>query len=110
MKLLLDANISWRVVNQLKNHFESVYHILDFFDHHETDENIWKLAAKENYIIVTNDEDFVKLSSIKGWPPKILLLKTGNQSNTFILNLLLAKKPEIESFAFNDELGVLVIR
>jgi len=110
VKLLLDANVSWRLTKPLKNHFPYLAHILDSFAHNANDNVIWEHAAKEGYTIVTNDEDFVKLLSAKGWPPKVILLKTGNQSNSYLLELLINKKKEIELFLENEELGVLVIK
>ena len=46
----------------------------------------------------------------KGWPPKVVLLKTGNQSNTYILELLKSKQATIELFCEHPDLGVLVIK
>lgn len=108
MKLLLDANLSWRLTKLLEKDF-SVNHILDYFKHNEKDSIIWSFAKKEQYTIVTNDEDFIDILSAYGWPPKVILLKTGNQSNDFLLNLLISKKIEINSFANNNNLGLLVI-
>ena len=60
-------------------------------------------------LIVTNDEDFINLLSSKGWPPKIILLKTGNQTNDYLFTKLSDKKIEIETFAASVNLGVLII-
>ena len=109
MKLLLDANLSWRLTKVLSSHFVETKHILDFFEHNAQDFPIWQLAKKENYTIVTNDEDFVGLVALRGWPPKVILLKTGNQSNKYLCSLLIAKKTEIETFIANSQLGVLLI-
>lgn len=108
MKLLLDANLSWRLVKPLEKHF-AVNHILDFFQHNVRDSTIWDFAKSRHYTIVTNDEDFVHLLLSKGWPPKLILIKTGNQSNDFLLNLLVDKKSEIESFNLKNELGLLLV-
>jgi predicted nuclease of predicted toxin-antitoxin system len=110
MKLLLDANISWRITRSLCVNFPESAHILDFFEHHTEDAKIWDLASKEGFVIVSNDEDFSDLVMSKGFPPKVILLKTGNQSNTYILELLKLKQTEIESFYKHPHLGVLVIK
>jgi predicted nuclease of predicted toxin-antitoxin system len=78
MKLLLDANISWRLANRLKAYFEDCFHV----DHigleiPAKDTAIWNFALTANLIIVTNDEDFLNFSNIKGFPPKIVLLRTS---------------------------------
>jgi len=59
MKLLLDANISWRLILKLKLHFEDCFHV----DHigitvPAKDIEIWNFALSNNLIIVTNDNDF----------------------------------------------------
>jgi predicted nuclease of predicted toxin-antitoxin system len=108
MKLLIDANLSWRLVKPLQKHF-IINHVLDFFKHNERDSTLWDFAKKQNYIIVTNDEDFVHILLAKGWPPKVVLIKTGNQSNDFIFNLLISKKTDLENFYKNDDLGLLIV-
>jgi predicted nuclease of predicted toxin-antitoxin system len=108
MKLLLDANVSWRLAARLKQHFDDCFHI----DHigltvPARDIEIWNYALTNNFIIVTNDEDFVNLLNVKGFPPKIILLKTGNQSNNYIEALLIKHKSDIQSLYTSDEYGVL---
>ena len=98
MKLLLDANVSWRLATRLKLHFNDCLHV----DHVDLavpakDIEIWSYALSNHFIIVTNDEDFVNLLNVKGFPPKIILLKTGNQSNNYIEALLIKHKSDIQS-------------
>ncbi len=108
MKLLLDANISWRLITKLKIHFEDCFHA----DHigliiPAKDIEIWNYALVNNLIIVTNDDDFLNLSNVKGFPPKVVLLRTGNQSNPYIEELLIKHKATILTFNLSDENGVL---
>ena len=110
MKLLLDANISWRLSLKLKLHFGDCFHV----DHNElkvpaSDNEIWDYALTNQLIIVTNDDDFIDLLNLKGYPPKIILLKTGNQSNQYIEMLLIKHKENIRSFYNNNEIGLLQI-
>lgn len=53
-----------------------------------------------------NDEDFLNLANLKGFPPKILL-KTGNQSNSYIEALLIKHKADIQSLHQSDDYGIL---
>ncbi|HVK96522.1 MAG TPA: DUF5615 family PIN-like protein [Flavisolibacter sp.] len=110
MKLLLDANLSWRLAAKLKHHFEDSVHV----DHiglndPAKDIEIWNYALANDFIIVTNDEDFLNFSNIKGFPPKIVMLKTRNQSNIFIEELLKNHKSEINSLKKANDYGVLEI-
>lgn len=108
MKLLLDANVSWRLAARLKSHFEECIHV-DYIGLSipAKDTQIWNYALDNNPIIIINDEDFLNLVNIKGFPPKIILLKTGNQSNTYIEALLIKHKAEIQSLHQSDDYGIL---
>lgn len=104
----MDANISWRLAGKLKKYFEDCAHVDSIgLDVPSTDIQIWNFALANNFIIVTNDEDFADLSSIKGFPPKIVLLKTGNQSNNFIEQKLIEHKNDIENLISNEDYGLL---
>lgn len=110
MKLLLDANISWRLIAKLKTHFEDCFHA----DHigipvRAKDTAIWNHALTNELIIVTNDDDFLNFATAKGFPPKVVLLKTGNQSNSFIEVLLVKHKEEIKVLNASVEYGFLEI-
>lgn len=110
MRLLLDANISWRLAALLKPHFEDCQHVDQTgLPVPAKDLAIWNYAAANAMIIVTNDDDFLNLARLKGFPPKVVLLRTGNQSNDFILSLLIKYKQEIRTLQTATEIGVLEI-
>ncbi len=110
MNLLLDANLSWRLVDVLKVHFDEVLHV-DKIDVKvpARDEDIWQFAKNNNYIIVTNDQDFLDMVSVRGFPPKVILLRTGNQSNSFLAQLLINHVSDIQSLNDSSETGLLEI-
>jgi predicted nuclease of predicted toxin-antitoxin system len=60
-------------------------------------------------LIITNDEDFEQLSRLKGYPPKVILLRTGNQSTQYYADLLRRLFGTIKEFIVSDELSVLEI-
>ncbi|MEO8819310.1 MAG: DUF5615 family PIN-like protein [Ginsengibacter sp.] len=110
MKLLLDANLSWRLCSKLKSYFEDCLHVdLIGLTVPAKDFEIWDYAWKHNLIIVTNDDDFIDILNIKGYPPKIILLRTGNQSNFFIEKTLIKKYLIISSFIHDINIGLLEI-
>jgi predicted nuclease of predicted toxin-antitoxin system len=94
MKILLDANISWKLVNSLKPIFGDCAHV-DFIGLNVPveDINIWNYAQ---------DNDFVDLLELNGYPPKIVLLKTGNNSSQAIIELRINVKPMIEDLEINN--------
>jgi predicted nuclease of predicted toxin-antitoxin system len=110
MKLLLDANISWRLTSVLKQHFSDCLHVDNIgLPVPAKDSEIWTYAKENDLIIVTNDEDFIDLVNLKGFPPKVVLLKVGNQSRLFIMNLLILRKNEIQALYDSKEHGLLEI-
>jgi predicted nuclease of predicted toxin-antitoxin system len=110
LKLLLDANISWRSMAMLKQHFDDCFHVDSIgLKIPAKDIEIWEYAKRHDLIIVSNDDDFLDLSEIKGFPPKVILLKTGNQSRKITEDLLIKIKLQITEFQMFAEYGVLEI-
>ena len=110
MKLLLDANISWRLTNKLKECFSDCLHVDKIgLAVPASDSEIWNYALENQLIIVTNDEDFLNFSNVKGFPPKVVLLRTGNQSSIYVEALLIKHKEAIASLAASEEYGLLEI-
>ena len=110
MRLLLDANLSWRMIAILKLHFDDCFHVDSIgLTIPAKDSEIWDYAKKNDLIIITNDEDFIDFINVKGFPPKVVLLKTGNQSKLFITNLIIQRKNDILTFSTSSELGLLEI-
>ncbi|MBA4140138.1 MAG: DUF5615 family PIN-like protein [Segetibacter sp.] len=111
MNLLPDANLSWRMLAVLQKHFTACYHVdrIEELKVPASDTIIWNYAKRNNLIIVTNDEDFVDIVNVKGFPPKVILLRTGNQSKLFLSNLLIQRKTEIEILESSTVTGLLEI-
>ena len=62
MKILLDANISWKLVNTLKPIFGECAHVdLIGLNVPAVDIEIWNYALENEYIIITKDNDFLDL-------------------------------------------------
>ena len=60
-------------------------------------------------VIITNDSDFYKLSVVKGFPPKVVILKTGNQSNQYLGEILIKHVQDINNLYETKEYGLLEI-
>jgi predicted nuclease of predicted toxin-antitoxin system len=111
MKLLLDANISWRLITKLKPFFEDCAHVdLIGLAVPAKDSDIWKYALDYQMMIVTNDEDFLNRITLTGSPPKIILLRAGSQSKKFSETILIKHKADIQSLSNSSEQGILEIR
>lgn len=98
MKLLFDENISYRIVKKLELDFPGSVQVKRLGLESIEDMSIWNYAKKNEFTIVTFDADFVDIAAIKGHPPKIIWLRTGNTTTNAIAELLRHRKPEIEMF------------
>jgi len=56
---------------------------------------IWEYAKQHGFMIVTRDADYLDLSTLHGQPPKIVWLRTGNQTKAAVIHLLLKSKEAI---------------
>jgi len=108
MNLLLDANLSWRLTKPLLQHYTKVIHAGELdYPQPVKDIEIWTFAQQNHFTVVTNDEDFQNLLMLKGFPPKIILLRVGNQSSQFILQLLVNQFSKIEKLDNSTDIGLL---
>ena len=97
MKLLLDENLSQRIVPMLQTAYPGSSQIALLELETATDRDIWEFAKLHDFVIVTRDSDFHELSTLYGAPPKVIWLKTGNQSKTSALGCLLDHAEGINS-------------
>ena len=109
MKILLDANISWKLVNKLTPIFGECTHVdLIGLDVPPQDIDIWNYAQDNGFLIITKDNDFVELMDLYGFPPKVVLLKTGNNSSKALTELLINIREKIIELE-NSNFGLLEI-
>lgn len=85
MKLLLDENISYRLVDVLKDEFPGSKHVINVGLHGESDQTIYAYAVKENFVLVTKDDDFVALAATYAFSAPLVLVRLGNVSNHQLL-------------------------
>ncbi|WP_371195946.1 DUF5615 family PIN-like protein [Glaciecola sp. SC05] len=97
MKLLLDQNLSHRLVKQLEEHFPDSNQVSLLDMGQSDDKAIWNYAKANGYSIVILDADFNEYSLILGGPPLIIWLRCGNQPKRIILEKLLQNKTVIEN-------------
>jgi predicted nuclease of predicted toxin-antitoxin system len=108
--LLLDANLSWRLCKMLEPEFGKVYHADRCgLGTPATDLEIWMWAKEKNAVILTNDEDYYYLLEQKGFPPKVVLLKVGNQSTQHLAKVIIAHKSQIVALHESPTHGLLKI-
>lgn len=101
MKLLLDENLSFRLVERLTNDFPGTTQVRLVELERMDDRAIWQYCKTHSYTIVTRDSDFHELCLIEGPPPKVIWLKCGNHNNAYIADLLILRKTEIKQFIYD---------
>jgi predicted nuclease of predicted toxin-antitoxin system len=103
MKLLLDENLSRRLIPFLHHHYPDSSQVVLLGLESASDKEVWQTAKDQGYVIVTRDADFQELSLVWGQPPKVIWLKTRNQSRASTLKLLIDNHDLIvESLEAND--------
>lgn len=89
MKLLLDENISQRLVPQLQAAFPGSSHVIAEGLQRATDSEVWDHARDKDFVIATCDGDFEAMSVLLGAPPAVVWLRQAQVSSAEILSLLI---------------------
>lgn len=110
MTLLLDQNLSYRIAKIIEAVFPGTKHLSDLHLENYRDTEIWEYARDNNYCIVTFDSDFIDISTLKGFPPKIIWLRIGNTSTENIASRLRKESGTIKEFLTDDEIAFLEIK
>ncbi len=109
MKLLLDENLSRRLVPFLLTAYpESTQVVLVGLEAAE-DVRVWDYVKANDFVIVTQDADFEELSLVKGHPPRVIWIKTNHPSRSTILKLLLEQQPLIDEVLIRQNQGCIEI-
>lgn len=96
MKLLLDENLSRRIIPFLQTAFPGSSQVALLGLESANDSEIWQYAKDNGFVIVSRDSDFQERSLVAGHPPQVVWLKIPNRSKTVVLNILLEHRAEIE--------------
>jgi predicted nuclease of predicted toxin-antitoxin system len=107
--LLLDENISHRIIKYLESAFPGTKHIVDVLNYGSSDESIWVTALENMLTIVSFDADYEDILTLRGFPPKLIWFRFGNCSNKTIVNTLLFYQQTIIEFINNKSIGILEI-
>lgn len=109
MKLLLDQNISHKLLKELDDLFPGSSHVYLLDLHQASDEEMWNYARDNGFTIVTQDSDFNERSLVYGYPPKVVWLRTRNISTQNIKRLLKRCSHDIIAFEKDKTLSCLQI-
>ena len=108
MKLLLDENLSRRLVPFLQAAYPGTTQVVLIGLERADDRSIWQYARDHDFVIVTKDADYYDLSLLLGAPPNVIWLQTGNTDKTTVLRKLTANPGAIEA-AFAEGLACIAL-
>ena len=102
MKLLLDENLSRRIVLFLQALYPGSSQVVLEGLEQADDTQILRYARDNGFVIVTKDSDFQELSLLHDAPPKVIWLRTGNTSKVNVIQLLTENHEAIEASIADD--------
>jgi predicted nuclease of predicted toxin-antitoxin system len=104
VKLLLDENLSWRMIKQLQPFFAAVVHVSELKISQPADDiSIWNYAKQNDFTIISKDDDFEKIVLLRKAPPKLIYLKTFNLSTKGLVDLIIENKEKLVEFITTDD-------
>ena len=109
MKLLLDENLSDRIVPQILDLFPDSTHVKLHGLTQTSDTLIWSFAKQHGYVIISKDADFHQRSLVHGHPPKLVFLRVGNCATSRITELLRSNFVLLSAFDADPETSILIL-
>jgi predicted nuclease of predicted toxin-antitoxin system len=109
VKLLLDQNLSPRLIELLSDVYPGSEHVSRIDLEKANDTEVWKYARQNGFTIVSKDADFSELSMAQGSPPKVIWIRRGNCPTQEIENILRRSYSQVEDLQKNKIISILVL-
>jgi predicted nuclease of predicted toxin-antitoxin system len=109
LKLLLDENLSSRLVDQLSDLYPGSAHVHQCGLGSADDAAIWEYAKSNGFTIVSKDSDFEERSILSGSPPKIIWICARNCTSAEVESLLRSAFSVVARFVQKDEETCLIL-
>ncbi|ALB40411.1 MULTISPECIES: DUF5615 family PIN-like protein [Nostocales] len=109
MKLLLDENLSDRIVDKIIDLYPDSQHVKTLGLINTDDAIIWEFAKMNSFVIISKDSDFHQRSLLYGHPPKFIYLRIGNSPTSKIVQILRDNLSTITQFDSSDTESILVL-
>lgn len=110
MKLLLDENLSDKIVARISDLFPDCTHVKGVGLMRADDAAIADWARHAGFSIVSKDTDFYQRSVALGSPPKFIWLRVGNCGTEVLVDLLRSQYALIHDFIASKTESVLVLQ
>jgi predicted nuclease of predicted toxin-antitoxin system len=108
-KPLFDENLAPRLPVALADLYPNSVHVTGIGLKGTSDTAVWAYAAAGGFVLVTKDEDFHRLSVLRGFPPKVLWLRLGNCSTADVAHLLRSRLEQVVAFAMHEDAAFLAL-
>jgi len=109
MKLLLDENLSDRIIPRIDDLFPDSQHVKTLGLTNTDDAVIWEYAKANDFVIVSKDADFHQRSLLFGHPPKFIYLRIGNSPTAKIVQILRDHFETICQFIAREGESILIL-
>lgn len=107
MKLLLDENLSRRLLPSLEPVYPGSVHVALIGLERASDLELWDHARDNGCVIVTKDDDFSAILALRGHSPQVIKFTLGSSDNALVLAASIAHRATIEE-RFADAAVALV--
>lgn len=109
MKLLLDENLSDRIIYRIVDLYPNSKHVKTLGLINTDDVIIWDYAKTNSFVIVSKDSDFHQRSLLYGHPPKFIYLRIGNSPTSKVIQILRDNFDTIMQFESSEMESILVL-
>ncbi len=105
MKFLVDAQLPIGLSHLLNYKGFDAIHTCDLPNKNaSSDQDILKISSEEHRIVITKDSDFLSSFLINGLPERLIIVKTGNISNTALIEIFNSNLPLIATLISRSRL------
>jgi len=107
LSLLFDHNLSVHLIERVADLFPGCGHAGAAGLARAEDLAVWNYARGRGLAIFTKDSDFHHLSLFRGFPPKVIWIRTGNCSTRRLEEILRREHRTILAFLASEEEALL---
>lgn len=102
-KLFFDQNLSFKLCDLLADLFPGSDQARLAGLDRASDAELWDHAGANGFVLVSQDVDFAEMAALKGAPPKVILLRSGNRPTKLMGETLRRNAAVIEGFVADKE-------
>lgn len=107
MRLLLDQNLSFKLVARLADLYPGSAHARLLGLDQASDRALWDHARAAGLVLLSHDADFAEMAALHGPPPKVIWLRGGNRPTPAVEALLRRHAPILRAFGDDPDAACL---